>query len=59
MYQLSWDIGVGTFGHGNSAIFAWEALRVMKELNIQPRRTGKQHRDNSLYMASNGDLLLV
>ena len=35
----SWDVGAGASDDGVGCIVTWEALRLMKKLNIQPRRT--------------------
>eukprot|EP00742_Colponemidia_sp_Colp-10_P005288 GILJ01005649.1.p1 GENE.GILJ01005649.1~~GILJ01005649.1.p1 ORF type:complete len:510 (-),score=81.93 GILJ01005649.1:214-1743(-) len=35
----SWDVGQGAIDDGGGAFSSWEALRLMKELNIQPKRT--------------------
>jgi len=35
----SWDIGAGASDDGVGCIITWEALRLMKKLGIQPRRT--------------------
>jgi carboxypeptidase Q len=35
----SWDIGTGSTDDGGGCIVTWEALRLMKKLNLQPRRT--------------------
>lgn len=35
----SWDVGAGASDNGVGCIVTWEALRLMKKLNIQPRRT--------------------
>jgi carboxypeptidase Q len=35
----SWDIGTGASDDGVGCIVTWEALRLMKALNLQPRRT--------------------
>jgi carboxypeptidase Q len=35
----SWDIGAGASDDGVGCVITWEALRLMKKLGIQPRRT--------------------
>jgi carboxypeptidase Q len=35
----SWDVGTGSTDDGGGCIATWEALRVMKKLNLRPRRT--------------------
>ena len=35
----SWDIGTGSTDDGGGCIVTWEALRMMKKLNLRPRRT--------------------
>lgn len=35
----SWDIGTGSTDDGGGCIVTWEALRLMKKLNLRPRRT--------------------
>ena len=35
----SWDIGAGASDDGVGCIITWEALRLMKKLGLQPRRT--------------------
>jgi carboxypeptidase Q len=35
----SWDVGTGASDDGVGCIVTWEALRLMKALNIRPRRT--------------------
>jgi carboxypeptidase Q len=35
----SWDVGAGATDDGGGCIVTWEALRLMKKLNIRPRRT--------------------
>jgi carboxypeptidase Q len=35
----SWDVGAGASDDGVGCVITWEALRLMKKLNIQPRRT--------------------
>src|SRR5260221_3351459 len=35
----SWDVGTGSTDDGGGAIASWEALRLMKKLNLRPRRT--------------------
>lgn len=64
----SWDIGAGASDDGVGCIVTWEALRLMKKLGLQPRRTvrlglftneenglrgGNAYRD--AYQASAGD----
>lgn len=35
----SWDVGTGATDDGVGCIVTWEALRLMKKLGLQPRRT--------------------
>jgi carboxypeptidase Q len=35
----SWDVGAGATDDGGGCIVSWEALRLMKKLNLRPRRT--------------------
>lgn len=35
----SWDVGQGTQDDGVGCIMAWEAVRIIKELNMKPKRT--------------------
>jgi carboxypeptidase Q len=35
----SWDVGAGASDDGGGCVVTWEALRLMKKLNLQPRRT--------------------
>jgi carboxypeptidase Q len=35
----SWDVGQGAEDDGGGAISAWEAVRLMKQLGLRPRRT--------------------
>jgi carboxypeptidase Q len=35
----SWDVGTGASDDGAGCIATWEALRLMKALNLRPRRT--------------------
>ena len=35
----SWDVGQGAVDDGGGALAAWEAVRLMKELGLRPRRT--------------------
>jgi carboxypeptidase Q len=35
----SWDVGTGASDDGVGCIVTWEAVRLMKKLNIRPRRT--------------------
>jgi carboxypeptidase Q len=35
----SWDVGAGASDDGGGCIATWEALRLMKKLNLRPRRT--------------------
>jgi len=35
----SWDVGDGASDDGGGCVVTWEALRLMKRLNLRPRRT--------------------
>jgi len=35
----SWDVGTGAIDDGGGCIVTWEALRLMRALNLRPRRT--------------------
>ena len=35
----SWDVGTGSTDDGGGCVVSWEALRLMKKLNLRPRRT--------------------
>tara|TARA_X000001036_G_scaffold410105_1_gene421692 strand:- start:363 stop:1733 length:1371 start_codon:yes stop_codon:yes gene_type:complete len=35
----SWDVGQGAMDDGGGCVAAWQALKVLKELNIRPKRT--------------------
>jgi carboxypeptidase Q len=35
----SWDVGTGATDDGGGCIATWEALRILKKLNLRPRRT--------------------
>ncbi len=35
----SWDVGQGAMDDGGGCVIAWEAVRLMKELGLRPRRT--------------------
>jgi carboxypeptidase Q len=35
----SWDVGQGAHDDGGGAIMSWEAVRLLKELGLRPRRT--------------------
>jgi carboxypeptidase Q len=35
----SWDVGTGAMDDAGGCIITWEALRLMKELGLRPRRT--------------------
>jgi carboxypeptidase Q len=35
----SWDVGTGAVDDGGGCIAMWEAVRVLKQLNLRPRRT--------------------
>jgi carboxypeptidase Q len=35
----SWDVGSGATDDGGGCVVTWEALRLMKKLNLRPRRT--------------------
>jgi carboxypeptidase Q len=35
----SWDVGAGASDDGGGCVAAWEAVRLMKQLGLRPRRT--------------------
>lgn len=35
----SWDVGSGAMDDGGGVVTAWEAIRLMKQLGLRPRRT--------------------
>lgn len=35
----SWDVGRGAMDDGGGVVAAWEAIRILKELGLRPRRT--------------------
>ncbi len=35
----SWDVGTGSMDDGGGCVAAWEAVRLLKQLNLRPRRT--------------------
>ena len=35
----SWDVGAGAIDDGGGCLVAWTALKVLKDLNLRPRRT--------------------
>ena len=35
----SWDVGAGASDDGGGCVATWDALRMMKKLNLRPRRT--------------------
>jgi carboxypeptidase Q len=35
----SWDVGQGAHDDGGGCVVSWEAARLLKELNLRPRRT--------------------
>jgi carboxypeptidase Q len=35
----SWDVGTGAMDDGGGVVIAWEAVRLLKKLGLQPRRT--------------------
>jgi len=35
----SWDVGTGALDDGGGIMIAWEAVRLMREMNIRPKRT--------------------
>ncbi len=35
----SWDVGAGATDDGGGCVAAWEAVRIIKALNLRPRRT--------------------
>jgi carboxypeptidase Q len=35
----SWDVGTGSTDDGVGCVVTWDALRIMKKLNLRPRRT--------------------
>src|SRR5258705_1736560 len=37
----SWDVGAGASDDGVGCVITWEAVRLVKKLGLQPRRTGR------------------
>nr|CAH7756312.1 unnamed protein product [Callosobruchus chinensis] len=37
----SWDVGVGALDDGGGAFISWNALSVLRKLNLKPKRTGR------------------
>lgn len=35
----SWDVGLGAMDDGGGSVAAWEAVKILKRLNLRPRRT--------------------
>jgi carboxypeptidase Q len=35
----SWDVGAGATDDGGGCVVTWDALRIMRKLNLRPRRT--------------------
>ena len=35
----SWDVGTGSTDDGGGSIVTWDALRILRKLNLRPRRT--------------------
>ena len=35
----SWDVGQGAMDDAGGSVAAWEAVRLMKQLGLRPRRT--------------------
>lgn len=35
----SWDVGTGAMDDGGGVVIAWEAVRLLKQLGLRPRRT--------------------
>jgi carboxypeptidase Q len=35
----SWDVGTGAMDDGGGVVAAWEAIRILKELGLRPKRT--------------------
>ncbi|HUP89362.1 MAG TPA: M20/M25/M40 family metallo-hydrolase, partial [Longimicrobiales bacterium] len=35
----SWDVGVGAMDDGGGVVAAWQAVKILKDLGLQPRRT--------------------
>lgn len=35
----SWDVGQGAMDDGGGAFISWEVLRILKQLNLRPKRT--------------------
>ena len=69
----SWDVGTGATDDGGGCIATWEALRLMKKLNLRPRRTvrvvlwtneenggrgGQAYRDRHLSQLANHVMML-
>jgi carboxypeptidase Q len=54
----SWDVGAGATDDGGGCIVTWEALRIMKKLNLRPRRTVRVvlfTNENGGHAAAHGD----
>ena len=60
----SWDVGQGAMDDGGGVVAAWEAVRLLKELGLRPRRTirfvGWTNEENGLrggrqYVEDHGD----
>ena len=43
----SWDVGAGATDDGGGCVVTWEALRLMKKLNLRPRRIWPSPRGRS------------
>ena len=52
----SWDVGQGAHDDGGGCIITWEAVRLLKELGLRPRRTLSrtlhQRRERTTWRAS-------
>jgi len=69
----SWDVGTGATDDGAGCVVTWDALRLMKKLNLRPRRTvrvvlwtneenggrgGQAYRDRHLHELANHVMML-
>lgn len=44
----SWDVGQGAVDDGGGAFISWNALKLLKRLDIRPRRTVRYFRGGEL-----------